>query len=136
MERSQSLNCHCNSLSIFFIAAKNRNSHPPIKARPPTGVIMPALSRAVTSAALPAVSTYNEPEKRIIPSKKSIPAILANFGEVFFINKSRKQQTKGMIHLILHTGLKCLNSFSRNYFLQAMSPECPKRHSNCRQYRS
>ena len=78
MALKQNLNCHYD-LSSFFIAARNKNNHPAIKATPPNGVIMPALSRETVSAALPAVSKYKDPEKRIIPIINNIPAILANF---------------------------------------------------------
>ena len=79
MAPKQNLNYHYD-LSLFFIAARNKNNHPAIKATPPKGVIIPALSREVVSAALPAVSTYSDPEKRMIPVINNIPAILVNFG--------------------------------------------------------
>ena len=78
MALKQNSNYHYD-LSLFFIAAINKNSHPAIKATPPNGVIMPALLRETISAALPAVSKYNDPEKKIIPIMNSTPAIPANF---------------------------------------------------------
>jgi hypothetical protein len=36
---------------LFFIAARNKNNQPAIKATPPNGVMIPALSREVVSAA-------------------------------------------------------------------------------------
>lgn len=82
MALKQNLNCHYD-LSPFFIAARNKNNHPAIKTIPPNGVIMPALSREAVSAALPAVSKYNDPEKKIIPIINSTPAMPANFWEHF-----------------------------------------------------
>ena len=66
-------------LSLFLIVARNKNNQPAIKAIPPNGVIIPALSSEAVSAALPAVSKYNDPEKRIIPIINNTPAICANF---------------------------------------------------------
>ena len=78
MALKQNLNCHYE-LSFFFIAATNKNTQPAIKAIPPNGVIIPALSSQAVSATLPAVSKYNDPEKRIIPIINNTPAICANF---------------------------------------------------------
>ena len=78
MAQKQILNYHYD-LSLFLIAAINKNSQPAIKATPPNGVIIPALSSEAVSAALPAVSKYKEPEKKIIPIINNTPAILANF---------------------------------------------------------
>ena len=78
MAQKQNLNCHYD-LPLFFIAARNKNNQPAIKAIPPNGVIIPALSSEDVSAALPAVSKYNDPEKRIIPIINNTPAICANF---------------------------------------------------------
>ena len=77
MVLKQSLSC-LYDLSFLFIAARNKNSQPAIKATPPNGVIIPALSREVVSAALPAVSKYNDPEKRTIPVINNVPATRAN----------------------------------------------------------
>ena len=74
----QTLSCRYD-LSVFFIAERNKNTHPPIKATPPNGVMIPVLSSEAVSAALPAVSKYNDPEKRIIPTINKIPANRANF---------------------------------------------------------
>ena len=78
MGLKQNLNCHYD-LSLFFIAARNKNNHPAIKAIPPNGVKIPDLSKEAISAAFPAVNKYNDPEKRITPIRNNTPAILANF---------------------------------------------------------
>ena len=78
MALKQNLN-YPYDLSLFLIAAKNKNTQPAIKATPPNGVIMPTLSREMVSAAFPAVIKYNDPEKRIIPIINNTPATLANF---------------------------------------------------------
>jgi hypothetical protein len=58
----------------FFQTARVNNSQPTRKATPPNGVIMPSvLTPEMTMA-------YNEPENRIIPTRRAHPALRVKVG--------------------------------------------------------
>lgn len=59
---------------FFFVTAIKRNSQPAIKKMAPSGVTGPTNFTALLSCIFRKLRRYNDPEKRMMPAMKLLPA--------------------------------------------------------------
>ena len=78
----------------FFVTPIYKKSQPAIKKIPPNGVAIPTSVRWVFSAIFNAVRAYSEPEKRMIPVIKQLPAQTIHLFEIFSDNRATKSRAK------------------------------------------